>query len=271
MAGFFMSKKPIGIFDSGIGGLTVAAAIKKSLPNEDFVYFGDTLHSPYGDKSKESLLRYTNAIVQFLNEFDCKAIVIACNTASALVYEELKNNYPKLLWINVIDPVCDFIAQLDNKEVGLIATRSTVSSNAYAEGLAKRNKAINLKSLATPLLAPLVEEGFGNTSVSKGVLEHYLSNDKLKGIQSLILGCTHYPILQSEIEGFYPENFHVVDSPVLVSSLLQNKLSEKSLLSNSTAKAQYHFYISEYSDAFKEIAIRFFGEEITLEQKKLNL
>src|SRR6476646_10053534 len=198
-------KSPIGIFDSGIGGLTVANAIRNVLPHESLVYFGDTAHMPYGDKSAEAIKYYSLKIGKFLQEQGCKAIVIACNTASSLGYQDLKdflgNDLPIL---NVIDPVVEFCAQQPNyHKIGVIATKATIKSDVYARKLNEALPDVDVKSLATPLLAPMIEEGFFNNNISKTIINTYLSSPKLKKIDSLILACTHYPLIRNEINEFY--------------------------------------------------------------------
>ena len=155
-------ERPIGIFDSGIGGLTVAKAISKILPNERFIYYGDTVHLPYGDKSKDAIQRYSKNISEFLIANNCKAIVIACNTASAISYEYLRDKHRGIIpIINVIDPIIEAIVKAgSHKKIGLIATKTTVQSGVYQEKMSRRNPDIEMKVLPTPLLAPMIEEGF---------------------------------------------------------------------------------------------------------------
>lgn len=260
--------KPIGIFDSGVGGLTVAAAIKKQLPGESFIYFGDTKHSPYGDKSGDTIRQYSSEITNFLLAKDCKAIVIACNTASALAYDELMTEHPTIPILNVVDPVAQFVAgQMPNK-IGIIATRATTKSKIYKKRLLEINPNLKIEDAATPLLVGLVEEGFMNTELSKGAIKQYLNHPKFRNLDSLILGCTHFPLLQKEIEIFFKGKTHVVDSPELVALELEKILKAKNLLSDE-AFGQYQFYVSEKTSAFSKIAKNFFGENIQLKEKQL--
>ncbi len=260
--------KPIGIFDSGVGGLTVAAAIKRVLPNESFVYFGDTRHSPYGDKSEDTIRGYSDRITDFLLAQDCKAIVIACNTASALAYTFLTQKYPDVPIINVVDPVVAHVGSKINNKVGIIATRATTKSGIYRKKLRKLNAKLQVVAAATPLLVGVVEEGFTNTKVSQGAIETYLGSKKFSDVTTLILGCTHFPLLQKEIETFYNGRAEVVDSPELVAHYLKYRLAQTQLL-EASLMPNYSFYVSEFTDNFNRVAKMFFGEDISLEEKML--
>ncbi len=260
--------QPIGIFDSGVGGLTVASAIKKKLPGESFIYFGDTRHSPYGEKSAETIRRYSDAISRFLLSHNCKALVIACNTASALAYTQLKKDYPHVPIINVIDPVVEYVARFEKGKIGIIATRATTSSGEYKKRLLLKNPNLSIEAKATPLLVGLVEEGFIDTDLSKGAIKAYLNNKRFSQLDALILGCTHFPLLQPEIEAFYGGETTVIDSPELVAEYLDGALSKAKLLSTKK-QGDYRFYVSEKTPAFSRIAKNFFGENITLKEKVL--
>lgn len=260
--------RPIGIFDSGVGGLTVAAAIKKRLPGESFIYFGDTKHSPYGDKSGDTIRQYSSEITNFLLSKNCKAIVIACNTASALAYDELIAEHPTIPIINVVDPVAQFVASQNPNKIGIIATRATTNSKIYKKRLLELNVNLKIEDAATPLLVGLVEEGFMNTEVSRGAIKQYLNHPKFQNLDSLILGCTHFPLLQKEIELFFEGKTHVVDSPELVAKELEKILTGKNIL-NVEKQGTYQFYVSEKTKAFSTIAKNFFGENIQLKEKQL--
>ncbi|MDZ7846578.1 MAG: glutamate racemase [Owenweeksia sp.] len=218
--------KPIGIFDSGVGGLTVASAIKRLMPQESIIYFGDTKHTPYGDKSAATISHYSQGITDFLLKQGCKAVVIACNTASALAYQPLKDQHPDLLIENVVDPVVNYVGRNINNKVGIIATRATTKSGIYRKKLRRLNPKLQVVSAATPLLVGVVEEGFTNTVVSTGAIESYLGNKKFNDITTLILGCTHFPLLQKEIEYYFGGRAEVVDSPDLVAHHLMVELGQ---------------------------------------------
>jgi glutamate racemase len=264
------AKLPIGIFDSGIGGLTVASAIHRVLPNEELVYFGDTAHLPYGDKSPEAIKYFSLKIAQFLLDKQCKMIVIACNTASSLAYHDLVEFIgDKIPVLNVIDPVVDFVAEEKQlKCVGVIGTKATINSDLYAKKLKLARPGIEVKSLATPLLAPMIEEGFFSNTISNTVIHSYLSSPKLKNIDSLILACTHYPLIQAEIEEFYHEKVTIINSAAIVAQSVQKKLAELNLLSKVDAK-KHQFFVSDYTSSFEKSTKLFFGEKIHLKLKNI--
>lgn len=247
----------------------MASAIKKLLPNESFVYFGDTKHSPYGDKSDDTIRRYSDEITNFLREQDCKAIVIACNTASAVAFTDLVEKYSDMPIINVVDPVVAYVGSKINSKVGIIATRATTKSGIYPKKLKRLNPKLHVSSAATPLLVGVVEEGFMNTKVSTGAIETYLGSKKFADVTTIILGCTHFPLLQKEIEQFYGGRAEVVDSPELVAHYLKMELS-KNNINSTTEGASYQFYVSDKTEAFARIAKMFFGEDIHLEERELS-
>jgi glutamate racemase len=261
------SSNPIGIFDSGIGGLTVANAIQKVLPNESLIYFGDTAHLPYGDKSPDSIKYYAIRICQFLMERNCKMIVIACNTASSLAYETVKDFVNgKIPVLNVIDPVVDFVVNGKKvNKVGVIGTKGTIKSDIYAKKIRGKNKNIEVSSLATPLLAPMIEEGFFNNRISRTIIGSYLSSRKLVKIDSLILACTHYPLIRPEVEEFYRNKINIIDTAGVVAESVKTVLNEKNLLSKSK-KPIHHFYVSDFTKSFEESTRYFFRNKIHLEK-----
>lgn len=263
-------EQPIGIFDSGIGGLTVAKAISKILPNERFIYFGDTAHLPYGDKSKGAIQRYSKAITKFLLANNCKAIVIACNTASASSYEYLRDKYKgHVPIINVIDPIIEAIVKDGNhNKVGLIATKTTVASGVYQEKMKRRNPSMEMRVLPTPLLAPMIEEGFSKDKISKSVIENYLSNPIFEGIDALILGCTHYVLIKDEINEFFKGQVKLYDSTDIVGFKMKEIFTKENMLAQKRA-GNNHFYVSDFTEGFQESTYRFYGDNINLELLKL--
>lgn len=262
--------RPIGIFDSGIGGLTIARAIKRELPNEQIVYFGDTKHLPYGDKSSDSIKEYSKKITEFLIGLDCKAIVIACNSASTSASLLLNKSFGKQLPIlNVIDPTIDFIVSKGYTKVGLIGTKRTVSSQVYAKRLKLKAEQIELNSRATPLLAPMIEEGYYNNQISKTIIHSYLDYDRFNGIEALILGCTHYPLIIDEIKSYYDHKVDVIDSSRVIAKEVKRNLRSNQLLANKEPSGQDIFYVSEYTKSFELSAFQFFGEDVKLLESKL--
>ena len=262
--------QPIGIFDSGIGGLTVAQAISRNLPNEQFIYFGDTAHLPYGDKSKESIQRYSKKISGFLLESGCKAIVIACNTASAVSYEYLRDKYKgEVPIINVIDPIIEaIVANGNHKKVGLIATKGTVQSGVYQEKMNRRNPNLKMEVLATPLLAPMIEEGFSQDKISHTVIENYLTNPVFEGIDALILGCTHYVLIKDEIDQFFGGKVKLYDSTNIVTDKMKRIFEAEKMLSTKKDKENL-FFVSDMTEGFQEATTRFYSEKVQLELLKL--
>lgn len=263
------SNQPIGIFDSGVGGLTIAKAIKNILPNENFIYFGDTKHLPYGDKSREAIVSYCIKITEFLLENQCKAIVIACNSATANALKEiLKVVNHRVPVIDVISPVTEKVSYELHNNIGVIATKATINSGIYKKSIHKRNKFIQVQELATPLLVPAIEEGFRNHPITQSIISHYLSNTKLKEIDTLILGCTHYPLLIDDIKQYYSGKVTIVNSANIVAKHLKMILEQYNLL-NKNKEGKYQFYVSDITSNFKKISKFFFGKSINLELKIL--
>jgi glutamate racemase len=261
------SNKPIGIFDSGIGGLTVAKAIQRVLPGESLIYFGDTLHLPYGEKSPKAITRYSEEITDFLLSKGCKCIVIACNTASSIAYEAVKKRVGnKAVVFNVIDPVAEYVAtHFDDKKIGIIATKATVKSGMYLKKIQKINPTLEVSSYATPLLAPMIEEGFFNNKISRTIINSYLSNVKLKNIKALILACTHYPLIKPEIEEFYKKKVQIIDSAQIVANYIESKLREKHLITNKKT-VRHFFYLSDLTESFIKSTRYFFKKKIKFEK-----
>lgn len=265
------STSPVGIFDSGIGGLTVAQAIKQLLPHETMVYFGDTAHLPYGDKSEAAIQAYSIKIADVLIKKQCKVIVIACNSASSAAYELLKEYVRGIKIINVIDPMVSLVTQqFSGKRVGLIGTKRTVQSGVYAKKINELDPTIQLQSLATPLLAPMIEEGFFNNQISHEIIAQYLADAALSQIDALILACTHYPLIRNEINAFYENKIPVLDSSLVVAEALKLYLSEAGLM-NSDKNSEHpdQFLVSDYTESFEASTRIFFNQQVHLEKHAL--
>ena len=264
------TEQAIGIFDSGIGGLTVANAINTLLPQEQIIYFGDTAHMPYGDKSPEAIKYYSLKIGQFLMEQNCKAIVIACNTASSLGFDDLNSMIKgKIPIINVIDPTVDYIISHKNlKNIGVIGTKATIKSNVYARKIKEKKAELEVNSLATPLLAPMIEEGFFNNNISKTIINSYLSKSKIKKVDALVLACTHYPLIKKEISAFYEREISILDSAEIVAQHVKKILAKKKLLSTKR-HVEHKFYVSDFTSSFEKSTKIFFKEKIHLELMNL--
>lgn len=260
------SNQSIGIFDSGIGGLTLASEITKLLPNESILYFGDTAHLPYGDKSATAIQSYAVKICHFLLEKKCKLILIACNSASAAAYDLVKTYVgSRALVINVIDPVIEELSQhWQERKLGLIGTNQTVSSGIYPQKAEALDQGIHIQSLATPLLAPMIEAGFFDNSISAQIIESYLKQEELNHIDGLILGCTHYPLIKNQIEEYYQNQVKVLNTAEIVAKEVEDILVANQLLNGSGKKGRQQFYVSDYTESFEKSTKIFFGEKIKL-------
>jgi glutamate racemase len=261
-----MKEQPIGIFDSGVGGLTVAHAIKQILPGESLVYFGDTAHLPYGDKSAESIRYYSHKITEFLLEHNSKVILVACNSASASAFESLRKEFENTtILIDVINPIVNYLSTRNFKRIGVIGTKRTISSGTYEQKIKEKSPSTVVVSMATPLLVPMIEEGFIFDDISNAIIRSYLSNESLSGIEALILGCTHYPIIKNQISKIFNFNVEVLDSARIVSMILREVLDKNNLL-NDSGKVKDQFFISDYTTYFEKIARMFFEGEINLKK-----
>lgn len=241
---------PIGVFDSGVGGLTVVREIINNLPKENIVYFGDTARVPYGNKSKEAILRYSRQIVRFLKTKNVKAIVIACNTASALALDELEAEIDIPI-IGVVKPgAYAAINTTKNNRIGVIATQSTVQSRIYQELIQKDDPGAEVFAKSCPLFVPLVEEGWTNDSITLEVAKRYLKELQDKDIDTLILGCTHYPLLSDLIAGYLGDKIKLVNPAYETSRSLKRLLNDLGIDNNSDKKAEYYFYVSDSIDKY---------------------
>ena len=264
--------RPIGLFDSGIGGLTVARAVARRLPHERLIYFGDTAHLPYGDKSTAALQAYAVKICDLLLRQGCKLIMIPCNSASAAAAELVREYVgSKARVLNVIDPIVAHLGRAyAGRCVGLIGTKQTVNSNIYKKKVDDLDRGIDLHSLATPLLAPMIEEGFFQNKVSDDIIATYLSHPTLAGIEALVLACTHYPLIKEQIASFYQGSVDVLDASDVVAADAQAYLAAHGLLAPAgAAPPAHHFYVSDFTRSFEESTRLFFGQEVQLEHYPL--
>lgn len=261
--------KSIGVFDSGIGGLTVASAINRHLPNEHLVYFGDTIHLPYGDKSLDAIRYYALRISKFLMEQDCKMIVIACNTASAAAYDLLLDFFEsKIVFANVVDPLVQLVISEGYQNIGVIATKATVRSNTYRNKIKSLNQKLTVNQLATPLLAPMIEEGFYHNNISKEVINSYLDDPSMRDIDALLLACTHYPLIRDEIDAYYKGKVKVLDSCEVLAKQVESLLSTEDLLSDELTRP-HKYYVSDFTQSFEDTAKLFYGKEVELEVRNI--
>ncbi len=253
--------KPIGVFDSGVGGLTAVKELMRLLPYESIVYFGDTARVPYGIKSKETVTKFSLENIVFLLKKNVKFVVVACNTASSLALPSLRR-FIKVPFIGVISPgVKEAVSATRNKRIGVIATRSTIKSNAYVGEIKKIDARIKVFSKACPLFVPLAEEGWVNSRVTKEIARTYLKPLKQSGIDTLILGCTHYPLLKSTISHVLGKKIRLIDSARQVALEVRQELRAHGLAATKK-RPTYRFYVSDEPTLFKELAQRFLGRSI---------
>jgi glutamate racemase len=265
-----LSNLPIGIFDSGVGGLTVYRALHERLPSEHFVYLGDTARVPYGTKSLTTVERYAVENAKFLEAHGIKLLVVACNTASALALPAIREAV-KVTVVGVIEPGARAAVELAaGKTIGVIATEATVQSAAYTKAIGKINSAIDVIERACPLFVPLAEEGWAESDVARSVAEQYLSDLKKKEVGALVLGCTHYPILRNLISGVFGTDVPLIDSGEAAAREVELLLKSAQLLSPEPSMREHgrarqlcddldHFYVTDAAERFARVAERFLG------------
>lgn len=248
---------PIGVFDSGVGGLTVAREIIRQLPNEKIIYFGDTARVPYGNKSKENIIRYSRQIIRFLKTKHVKAIVVACNTASAIALEEIRPEIDIPI-IGVVKPGAKAAAEnTRNKRVGIIATEATIRSHIYTDVIHEKDSEIKVFGKACPLFVPLVEEGLLSDPVTMEIASRYLGEMKTRGIDTLILGCTHYPLIRKTVGAVMGEQVTLVNPAYETAISLKELLGKYGLAAGDEHQYEsgmYEFYVSDTAEKFKSFA-----------------
>lgn len=247
---------PIGVFDSGVGGLTVAREIMRNLPKEDIVYFGDTARVPYGSKSKDNIIRYSRQIINFLRTQNVKAIVIACNTASALALEEMQQEFDIPI-LGVVKPGARAaLSVTKTNKIGVIGTEATVRSSMYEKIIQEANPEAEVIAKACPLFVPLVEEGFKKHPVTEEIIDYYLGSFMETDIDALILGCTHYPLLRSKIRQYVGEKIELIN-PAYETAMDLKELLQAYDMENPDIEGDhgsYSFYVSDAADKFKQFA-----------------
>jgi glutamate racemase len=263
--------KPIGVFDSGIGGLTVVAAIKRILPSEKIIYFGDLLHLPYGSKSSKAVLDFSRAAVSFLIRQDIKLLVIACNTATSIAMPQIKDEVD-IPVIGVISPGVLAACKISkNRRIGVIGTTRTIESDAYKRALTESDKGISVFQKATPLLVPLIEEGWIEHPVMQLVLTEYLNFFHETEIDTIVLGCTHYPLIREAIQKMLP-SLNVVDSAETTAVLVKETLKNRGSFEEDTNETGgCSIYLTDFTENFRIMGERIIGKEIdTTKLIKLN-
>ena len=248
---------PIGVFDSGVGGLTVAREIIRQIPNERIIYFGDTARLPYGTKSKDTIIRYSRQIVNFLTNEGVKAIVVACNTASAYALEEIKDE-SRVPIIGVVKPGArTAVSVTRNKRIGIIATEGTINSGLYNRVIKEQDPAIEVIGKACPLLVSLVEEGWLHDDITDQIVARYLEELKEAQVDTLVLGCTHFPLLRGSVAKVMGDGVNLVNPAYETALELKRLLAEKQLANVKEVDSpslMYRFYVSDAAEKFKNIA-----------------
>ncbi len=259
---FINKTAPIGIFDSGIGGLTVAKRIISMLPNENIVYFGDTARVPYGSKSNSTVIEYAIQDAQFLINKNVKLIIVACNTASSVALDSLKRKY-NIPIIGMIEPGASLaVKKSKNKRVGVIGTNSTINNKAYSEQIKTLDAEISIIEKACPLFVPIAEEGWLNHEATRLIAIEYLQEFIDAEIDTLILGCTHYPLLAETIQNIMGEKVTLIDSGYAASLQVENYLEGRGVRNDSHQVGTNQFYVSDLPNKFKTIAERFLGSKV---------
>ena len=257
-----MDTRPIGVFDSGLGGLTAVRELRQLLPSENIIYFGDTARVPYGGRSAEILLKYARQDVRFLRSHDIKAILVACGTVSTTALPQLRQE-SDIPILGVVEPACRRAAAVTrNRRVGLIATAASVRSGAYQRILQELDPDVAVTARACPLFVPLVENGRFRRGdvVIETVAREYLEPLRREGLDTLILGCTHYPLLKTMIGEFMGQSVTLVDPAKTAAHHLERMLSERGLRAAQENEGQAHFYVSDVPDSFVQTADLFLGE-----------
>ncbi|RKY31712.1 MAG: glutamate racemase [Candidatus Omnitrophota bacterium] len=261
--------KPIGVFDSGVGGLTVVKELIRQLPYEDIIYFGDTARVPYGIKSKETVVRFSIENTLFLLKHDVKLICVACNTVSSVALPSIKSHFRIPLVGVISSAVREAVYATQNKYIGVIGTRGTIDSRTYEKEIRGLDPQIKIKTVACPLFVPFAEEGWLSGKVVLEVAKKYLKPIKDSGCDTVILGCTHYPLLKPVIKEVLADKVKLIDSAKQVAMEVKGILACEGLLSKNRKKAKHKFYVSDNTAWFSDVAKKFLGEPLG-KVKKVN-
>ena len=249
--------RPIGVFDSGVGGLTVVAALRRRLPDESIVYLGDTARLPYGTKSRATVVRYTRRNIGFLLDRGVKGIVVACHTGSALALDELDTQIPT--W-GVSEPGADEAARRSAGRIGILATESTIRSGAYREALLARRPDLDIVSQACPLFVPLVEVGWHDDPITVEIARRYLRPLIESGVDTLVLGCTHYPLLAPVIESVVGPDVELIDSAEAVAEMVAKDLADRGLAAEP-GPTEHHLCVTDATIRFQDLANHILGPD----------
>ncbi len=266
-----MNNKSIGVFDSGLGGLTAVKQIMQELPNENIIYFGDTGRVPYGTRSRDTIMKYARSDIRFLKSFDVKIIVIACGTASSAALPMIKDEFDVPI-VGVIDAaVYAAVRATKNKKIGVIGTPGTIKSGEYEKQINAYDSSMQVFAKACPMFVPLVENGYFDTPVTRLIVEEYLEGIRSEGVDTLILGCTHYPLLEKVIHEYMGDGVTLINSGAEVAKYLKKKLDSETAHSEKIDENQYRYYVSDDISSFEELGGIFLEREINGQVTKIDI
>ncbi len=261
-------ERSIGVFDSGMGGLTVLKALKQALPNESFIYLGDTARLPYGTKSPETIRAYAEQLAKVLVERHIKALVIACNTASTAALPHLQKILPDLPIIGVVEPGANAALKATrNGKVMVLATQTTIASKAYQAHIQAKRSDIEVKGQACSLLVALAEEGMVDNAIAISALEHYLK--ALEDEDTILLGCTHFPVFKETLKKLLPKDVEIVDSAIATSEALKQVLKDRNLLNPETYRPQMQYLVTDSVERFRQVSPIFLGAHLAQDAVEL--
>lgn len=266
-----MNNRSIGVFDSGLGGLTAVKQIMEELPNESIIYFGDTGRVPYGTRSRDTILKYTRGDIRFLRTFDVKMIVIACGTASSAALPAIKDEFDIPI-VGVIDAaVYAAVRATKNKRIGVIGTQGTIKSGEYEKQIKAYDGEMSVFSRACPMFVPLVENGYFDSRVTRLLVEEYLEEIRAAGVDTLILGCTHYPLLAKVIGEYMGDGVTLINPGAEVAKYLKKKLAGETAHGGAADKTQYRYYVSDDTAGFETLGGIFLEREINGQVTKIDI
>ena len=242
--------RPVGVFDSGIGGLTVVRALREALPNEDICYLGDTARVPYGNKSVDSIIRFAKQDAAFLAGKGVKALIVACNTASSVAMEPLRGYFPELPVMGVIEAGIDAVLRTDARRITVIGTRATINSDAYRRGLHARSRSLLIESIPCPLFVPFAEEGVCEGRLAEEVFDLYLARQRSAPPDVLLLGCTHYPLFRGALDEYFGGKVRIIDSAQACAESARAFLAARGLCANPAKKGDVRYYFTDLPTDF---------------------
>lgn len=254
--------RPLGVFDSGLGGLTVVAAMRKLLPAEDLVYLGDTARVPYGNRSVGTICEFACQDLSFLASKGVKAVVVACNTVSAVALPEMRKQMPKMPIFGVLEAGVSAAIRTHKRRITVLGTRATINSDSYRQSIHAIDPSLVVKSIACPLFVPLAEEGEISGPIAEAVMNLYLQDLKQNPPELLMLGCTHYPLLKQALAEYLPPDVQIVDSAVAAAEFVRDHLRDNHLMANSDKTGEDRYYVTDMAGSFYEQAQRFLGWEV---------